>query len=205
MVSGLDAAGARAWVVRFLDAAEAEAGALGELDRLAGDGDFGASVAAAVRGARHELGDGPPTRPAEAFAALSTAYLGIGGTSGPLYGMFFRALAKAAGDAPELDRAALAEGLGAGVAAVRRLGGADVGERTMVDALQPAADALAVGDGTLTDALDAAARAARAGADETAGLLARRGRATYVGEAAVGVVDPGAALVALFFETATAG
>ncbi|WP_053225781.1 DAK2 domain-containing protein [Solirubrobacter soli] len=182
---------AREWVERFLDAAEAEADALGELDRLAGDGDFGASVRTAVRSTRRGLGDAPP------FAALSTAYLGTGGTSGPLYGMFFRALAKAAGDASELDLATLADGVGAGVASVRRLGGAQVGERTMVDALQPAADALAAGEG-----LDAAARAARAGADATADLVARRGRATYVGDAAAGVVDPGAALVALFFEAA---
>ncbi|MDA0165324.1 DAK2 domain-containing protein [Solirubrobacter ginsenosidimutans] len=200
-MTGLNAATARAWVVRFLDAAESEAGALGELDRLAGDGDFGTSVTTAVRGTWRELGDGPLDRPGAAFAALSTAYLGTGGTSGPLYGMFFRALAKAAGDAPELDLATLADGVGAGVAAVRRLGGAEVGERTMVDALQPAADALAAG-GTLTGALDAAALAARAGADATAGLVARRGRATYVGDAATGVVDPGAALVALFFEAA---
>jgi dihydroxyacetone kinase len=182
---------ARAWVERFLDAAEAEAGALGELDRLAGDGDFGASVISAVRGARGELGSSAP------FAAVSKAYLATGGTSGPLYGMFFRALAKAAGDAEELDLATVSEGVGAGVAAVRRLGGAEVGERTMVDALQPAADALA-GGGTLADA----ARAARAGAEATAGLVARRGRATYVGDAAAGVVDPGAALVAVFFEAA---
>lgn len=200
-MNGLDAAATRAWVDRFLASAEAEAGALGELDRLAGDGDFGASVTAAVRGARLALGDGPPAHPAAAFTALSTAYLGIGGTSGPLYGMFFRAVARRAGDAPVLDRAALADGIGAGVAAVRRLGGAEVGERTMVDALQPAADAIAA-EGTLADALDAAARAARSGADETAGMRARRGRATYVGAAAVGVVDPGAALVALFFEAA---
>ena len=118
--------------------------------------------------------------------------------------MFFRALAKAAGDAPELDLTTLADGVGAGVAAVRRLGGAQVGERTMVDALQPAADALAEAGGTLAGALDAAAGAARAGADATAGLVARRGRATYVGDAAAGVVDPGAALVALFFEAAGA-
>jgi dihydroxyacetone kinase len=183
---------AQAWVERFLDAAEAEADALGDLDRLAGDGDFGASVKSAVRGARLELESG-----AAPFTAVSKSYLATGGTSGPLYGMFFRALAKAAGDAPELDLPTVAEGVSAGVAAVRRLGGADVGERTMVDALQPAADALAAGDG-----LDAAARAARAGADATAGMTARRGRATYVGDAASGVVDPGAALVALFFETA---
>lgn len=193
----VNAAEARAWVVRFLDSAEAQAGALGELDRLAGDGDFGTSVIAAVRGARRELGDGPLDRPGAAFSALSTAYLGIGGTSGPLYGMFFRALARTAGDAPVLEAAVLAEGVGAGVAAVQRLGGAQVGERTMVDALQPAAEALETG-GSLADA----ARAARAGADATAGLVARRGRATYVGDAADGVVDPGAALVALFFEAA---
>jgi phosphoenolpyruvate---glycerone phosphotransferase subunit DhaL len=206
VVSALDGAAARAWVQRFLDAAEREVPALGDLDRRAGDGDFGTNLTTSVNSARRVLGDGPAGDPGQAFAALSTAFLGTGGTSGPLYGMFFRELAKAAGDAAEVDLATLAAGVGAGIGAVCRLGGASVGEKTMVDALQPAADALAraVAAGTALDgALRDAAAAARAGADATAGLVARRGRATYVGDAAAGVTDPGAAAAALFFEAAS--
>jgi dihydroxyacetone kinase-like protein len=205
VVSGLDGAAARAWVERFLATAEREVAALGDLDRRSGDGDFGTNLTTSVNSARRALGGGPAAGPAQAFAALSTAFLGTGGTSGPLYGMFFRELARAAGDAAEVDLATLAAGVGDGVAAVCRLGGASVGEKTMVDALQPAADALAqaaLAGSALDAALRDAALAARTGADATATLVARRGRATYVGDAASGVTDPGAAAVALFFESA---
>ncbi|HEY4098139.1 MAG TPA: dihydroxyacetone kinase subunit DhaL [Baekduia sp.] len=206
-MSTLDGAASRAWVEAFLGAAERDVTALGDLDRRAGDGDFGTNLTTSVNAARRVLADGDAALPAAAFAALSTAFLGTGGTSGPLYGMFFRELGKAAGDQPAIDLPTLAAGVVAGVDAVCRLGGAEVGEKTMVDALRPAADALAAAadagaplDGALADA----ARAARAGSDTTATLVARRGRATYVGDAASGVTDPGAAAVALFFEAAVA-
>jgi dihydroxyacetone kinase-like protein len=203
MVSALDAAAARRWVDDFLATAERAVEELGDLDRRAGDGDFGTNLTTSIRSARRVLGDAVPDRPAAAFAGLSTAFLGTGGTSGPLYGMWFRELSKAGGTDAEMSLEALAAGVEAGTAAVRRLGGAAVGERTMVDAMQPAADALAASaqaGATLPEAVAAAARAARAGSDATATLVARRGRATYVGDAAAGVVDPGAAAVALFFE-----
>ena len=90
---------------------------------------------------------------------------------------------------------------------IQRLGGAQPGDKTMVDALAPAAEALSAAVAAsepLASALADAAAAARAGADATAPMLARRGRASYVGEAARGVCDPGAFTVALFFESATA-
>ncbi|HVW18590.1 MAG TPA: DAK2 domain-containing protein [Solirubrobacteraceae bacterium] len=206
-MSGLDAAGARRWAEAFLDAAERDAEALGDLDRKAGDGDFGTNLVTSVRASRARLGDGPLALPADAFSALSAAFMATGGTSGPLFGMWYRELARAAGDGPEIATDGLAAGLAAGLAVVRRLGGAEVGDKTMVDAMAPAAEAVAAAAESGADvvaALTAAARAARAGAEETASLVARRGRASYVGEVARGIVDPGAATLALFLESGAA-
>lgn len=205
LVSGLDAAATRAWAEAFLTAAERQAAALGELDREAGDGDFGTNLTTAVRRARAGLEGEVPTGPGGPFTVLSKAFMATGGTSGPLYGMWFRELGKAAGDDDELAVAQLGVAVRCGLDAVCRLGGAAPGDKTMIDAIAPAADALetAVAEGrSVGEALSAAARAARAGTEATAELIARRGRATWVGEVARGVVDPGAATVAVFFETA---
>jgi len=197
----IDGAAARAWADAFMAAAEEHSGALNELDRQSGDGDFGANLSAAVARARARLnGAGSP---ADVFNALSGAFLDTGGTSGPLYGMWFRALARAA-SADEADLAAIAAGAADGVATVQRLGRADVGDKTMVDAMVPAARALAGAD-DLREGLRAAARAAREGAASTEAIAARRGRASYVGDVARGVLDPGAVTVALFFESAPIG
>ena len=128
-----------------------------------------------------------------------------GGTSGPLFGMWFAQLARAAGGAEAIGLSELAAGVDAGLQGIQRLGGAKPGDKTMVDALAPASAALAEAAACcvgLASGLAAAATAARAGADATTDLVARRGRASYVGEAARGVCDPGALTVALFFESA---
>jgi dihydroxyacetone kinase phosphoprotein-dependent L subunit len=205
VVSGLDAGAAHAWAQAFLDAAEREVDALGDLDRASGDGDFGANLLTSIRAARARLAEGPGERPADAFSALSAAFMASGGTSGPLFGMWYRELARASGEAAAIGASELASGMTGGLETVCRLGGAAVGDKTMIDAMAPAAESLAeaaAAGAAAADALAAAARAARAGADATASLVARRGRASYVGEAARGVVDPGAATVALFLESA---
>jgi dihydroxyacetone kinase-like protein len=145
-----------------------------------------------------------PQLPGEVFEAVSLGFLDTGGTSGPLFGMWFRALGRAQ-SGPATTTASLRDGVQAGTATVQRLGRAEVGDKTMVDALVPAGEALdqAVQDGLgPSAALAAAARAADEGARSTVDLLARRGRASYVGEVARGVLDPGAATVALFFAAA---
>jgi dihydroxyacetone kinase-like protein len=128
-----------------------------------------------------------------------------GGSSGPLLAMWFRAFATATAGSDEMDRRALAAAVADGLATVRRLGGASVGDKTMVDAMDPAAAAL-VRSLEFEQAVEAdlagAAAAARAGAEASAELVARRGRASYVGELARGVRDPGAVAIALFFEAA---
>jgi dihydroxyacetone kinase-like protein len=197
-LTGPDARDAREWVQRFIDVFNQQREALAELDRRAGDGDFGTNLASALRRASRRVSDGPSDSASAVFARVSEGFLDTGGTSGPLFGMWFRELSKAT--AQSADAAALAAGVAAGVATVQRLGHAQVGDKTMVDAMLPAAEAMTGHD--LDADLAAAARAARTGAASTEQLRARRGRSSYVGDVAVGVLDPGAVTVALFFESA---
>ncbi|GAA0537026.1 dihydroxyacetone kinase subunit DhaL [Saccharopolyspora thermophila] len=194
----------RAWIDRFIAAVERESSELTELDRKAGDGDYGTNLRSALRRTAANLDAEPSESPRAVFTAVSDAFLNTGGTSGPLFGMWFREFAKALG--ADVTTSALAEAATNAAAVVQRLGKAEVGHKTMVDAMVPAAQALADAADRGVDvhtALAEAARAARAGAASTEQLLARRGRASYVGENARGVVDPGALTVAMFFRAAT--
>jgi dihydroxyacetone kinase-like protein len=194
---------ALAWVDRFISHVVASKAAFTELDRQAGDGDFGTNIEAAVSKARRRLTEQPPSTPGEVLQRVSAGFLATGGTSGPLLGAWFRELAK--GVATHASTEAFAMGVESGTAAVQRLGRASVGERTMIDAMVPAANALrqafTVGVG-LDSALRYAASEARRGAESTTAMLGRKGRASYVGEAARGLPDPGAVLIADLFETA---
>lgn len=174
--------------------------ALGDLDRRAGDGDFGTNVRTAMQHADRTLEADEPSTYREWVTAMYMAWLGVGGTSGPLFGMFFRDLSKAADgdDAPTL--AQLADALAAGQATVQKYGEAEVGDKTMIDSLDPAVTALREALEAGKDApaaLAAAEQAAVEAARATAENIAKRGRASYVGDVAKGVIDPGAAAMAL--------
>lgn len=187
-------------VTTLRESLEGAAPALGDLDRRAGDGDFGDNVRTAMKNLGRELEAGEPADYRGWVTAMFRAWLGVGGTSGPLFGMFYRDLAKAAGDGEVPDLAALAEALEAGQAVIQKYGEAEVGDRTMVDALAPAVTALRESAGSGADAvhaLGAAEKAAIDAAKGTAELTARRGRASYVGDSAKGVMDPGACAMAL--------
>ena len=180
----LEADEVRSWVAGYAAAFRAARPELDELDRQGGDGDFGSNLMSAIGRIEDDLASAPDASVAQLLGAVSKAFMNAGGTSGPLFGVWFREFARASG--PEgLDRDGLAAGAGAGVAAVIALGQAQPGDKTMVDAMAPAADALAAasgGPGGIREDVAAAAGAARAGADATAELVARRGRARYVGE-----------------------
>ena len=121
----------------------------------------------------------------------------VGGASGPLYGSAFRAIGKAI-DGPEADPVVFGAALRDGLAAIRKLGAAAPGDKTIVDALDPAVEAFeAAAVGGLKAAAEAAADAAEAGAKATAELQARKGRASYLGARSVGHQDPGATSTAL--------
>ncbi|WFR74613.1 dihydroxyacetone kinase subunit L [Prescottella defluvii] len=133
--------------------------------------------------------------------------MGTGGTSGPLLGLWFGRIADVRGAAVSVTD--LAAAIDTATRSVRRLGKADVGHKTMVDAMVPATEALlaaAARSDDLLPALAAARDAAEQGAESTRDLVARRGRASYVGDHARGVVDPGARAIEMFFASApTAG
>jgi dihydroxyacetone kinase-like protein len=168
---------------------------LTSLDQISGDGDFGDNLRTGLDMVVRELDSQEPQ--GSAFTAAARVFLDhVGGTSGPLIGLLFQELARAenlSGSDDEQWR----EGLAAGVAAIQRVGEARRGDRTMLDALIPARDALMDG-GTISDAADAAL----AGAQGTALIRARHGRASYVGDHALGVPDPGAMGLALLFWSA---
>ncbi|MFC8932374.1 dihydroxyacetone kinase subunit DhaL [Rhodococcus sp. NPDC057135] len=203
MMTMLSVEGTRSWIDRFADAAEDQFDSLTDLDRLVGDGDFGMNLRTGLRSAVQRLRSDPPTTPGGVFARASDAFLDIGGTSGPLLGLWFGRI----GAVPGIDVTVqdFASALNTATTAVQRLGNAQVGHKTMVDAMVPATRAMidaAAHGSSASVALDAAATAAKVGAESTRDMLARRGRASYVGEHARGVEDPGASAIAMFFAAA---
>jgi dihydroxyacetone kinase len=175
---------------------------LTELDQAVGDGDLGISLERGARAVQDQLPTYPLDDPAATLHALGVALQSsLGGTSGPLYAAFLVRAGSALRGRRADDPGAWAEAFAAGCAAVAELGGAARGDRTMLDALLPAADAFrsAVASGrTPAEALRAAAVAAAEGARTTATMPPRRGRSSYLGERALGHPDPGAAAIAVW-------
>jgi triose/dihydroxyacetone kinase / FAD-AMP lyase (cyclizing) len=175
---------------------------LTELDRAVGDGDLGISLERGARAVQETLSAYPLDDPAATLHALGVTLQGsLGGTSGPLYAAFFLRAGSALRGSRADDANAWAEAFAAGCAAVAELGGASRGDRTMLDALLPAADAFraTVTSGrTPVEAVRAAAAAAAAGARATATMPPRRGRSSYLGERVLGHPDPGAEAVAVW-------
>jgi dihydroxyacetone kinase-like protein len=194
------------WLRAFADAVSENADALTALDSAIGDADHGSNMRrgmTAVVGKLDAAADASPS--ALLKAAGMTLVSTVGGASGPLYGTFFLRMATAAGDRTELDAAGLAAALRAGLDGVVARGKAAPGDKTMLDALVPAVDALdaALAQGAgLRDALRSAAEAADAGSDATVPLVARKGRASYLGERSAGHRDPGATSTALLINAA---
>lgn len=178
--------------------------ALNDLDAAIGDGDHGANMSRGFDAAAERLPDS--SDPGEILGAVGMTLMStIGGTAGPLYGSFFRAMAGPLAGQSEIELAAFAEAFQAGVDKVQQLGKAVAEDKTMVDALLPAQRALSEaidGGASLADALTAAAGAAEQGAEATVPLIARKGRASYLGERSRGHRDPGATSSALLLETA---
>ncbi|WP_437602272.1 dihydroxyacetone kinase subunit DhaL [Sorangium sp. So ce590] len=204
-----------AWIERAAEVLEREKMFLTELDAAIGDSDHGINMARGFAAVRARLGgldrgDVGALLREVGMTLLST----VGGASGPLYGTLFRDAGQRAAGAAALDLAALAGCLEAGLDGVKRRGKASPGDKTMVDALVPAVDALkaalsapGAAGGPLGDALGRAAEAARAGAEATVPLVARKGRASYLGERSAGHQDPGATSCWLLLRSlaATAG
>ncbi|MBN0041402.1 dihydroxyacetone kinase subunit L [Cellulosimicrobium cellulans] len=206
----LDVAWAARWTRLSAERIAAARDELTELDRQIGDGDHGENLDRGFRAVVVKLdgaaaGEQPPGQIGDVLKLVATTLMSsVGGASGPLYGTAYLRAAKVTGLA-ELDAhgvVALLEGALEGITA---RGKAQVGEKTMVDAWQPAVDAAeaaADAGASTADVLAAAARAARAGAEATIPLVATKGRASYLGERSAGHQDPGATSTAILLEAA---
>lgn len=179
----------------------------GELDAAAGDGDFGYSLA---RGFEVVLADWESYDRSDPSTFLKkvaqTLTKKIGGTSGPIWGTAFLRAAKPVEGHESLDGAGVVEMLRAAVAGIQERGKAELGDKTLIDAIVPGTDALesSVGNGSSgADAAKAFSKAARKAAEDTTELQARRGRASYTGERSKGSPDAGAMAVAIIAEELT--
>ncbi|MFD5285492.1 dihydroxyacetone kinase subunit DhaL [Streptomyces rubrogriseus] len=189
----LDADFFRRWMTAATALVDREADRLTALDSPIGDADHGSNLQRGFTAVAATLEKEAPDTPGAVLILAGRQLIStVGGASGPLYGTLLRRTGKALGDSPEVSADQLAEALRAGVDAVRTLGGASPGDKTMVDALVPAVDALG-------DSFAAARTAAVEGAEATTPLQARKGRASYLGERSIGHQDPGATSSALLF------
>lgn len=187
----LDADFFRRWMTAAAVAVDRAADQLTALDSAIGDADHGANLQRGFRAVTAALDKEPPATPGAVLALAGRQLIStVGGASGPLYGTLLRRTGKALGDAGQVSEEQFAEALRTGVDAVRALGGAAPGDKTMIDALVPAVEALGQG-------FDAARAAAEEGAEATVPLQARKGRASYLGERSIGHQDPGATSSAL--------
>ncbi|MBN1417668.1 MAG: dihydroxyacetone kinase subunit L [Planctomycetes bacterium] len=197
----------RAALIRMLRGAAAQVRAnhetLSRLDSFGGDGDHGTTMLRAIECMERVIAD-PGARGWKAILGdVGWALLGVdGGATGPLFGSFFLGMAEAAEERDAVDAGALAGIFEAGLAALRKRTKAQVGDKTMIDALVPAVAAMrqaVEGGADPAKALGQAAEAALRGAESTKAFPARFGRAKNVGEKSVGHADPGATTVSLVF------
>lgn len=205
MVDEVDLGGLQAWMREFARSVGEHRDRLTELDSAIGDADHGANMDRGLTAVVAAVDAAPPADPAALLKQVGMTLVSkVGGASGPLYGTLFLRMAGAAGAGP-LDGAGFARALRAGLDGVIARGKAERGDKTMLDALIPACDALdaaLAGGGSLGAGLRAAAAAAGAGRDATIPMLARKGRASYLGERSVGHQDPGATSTALLLDAA---
>jgi dihydroxyacetone kinase-like protein len=194
------------WVRGFAASVHEHRDELTRLDSAIGDADHGSNMDRGMAAVVTALDAAVPGTADELFKQIGmTLVRTVGGASGPLYGTFFLRMGTAAGAVDRLDPVGFGTALHAGLDGVVARGKAEPGDKTMVDALGPAVQAYEStvdGGGSLAAALAAAAGAAEAGRDATVPLLARKGRASYLGERSVGHQDPGATSTALLLAAA---
>jgi phosphoenolpyruvate---glycerone phosphotransferase subunit DhaL len=198
------------WVREFARVIGENAKFLTDLDAAIGDADHGINMDRGMTAVIEALDLGEAGAAPSDMSALCkqvgmTLVKSVGGASGPLYGTFFLRMAGALGASDGVDAADFAKALRAGVEGVVQRGRAEAGDKTMFDALAPALDALdaALSSGSgLAAALADATVAAEKGRDATESMVARKGRASYLGQRSVGHVDPGATSAAMLIAAA---
>lgn len=202
----LTVAGLAAWLETYATLIADHERELTALDAAIGDGDHGTNMVRGVRAVTAVLHEQSfPTLEALAKKVGMTLVSSVGGASGPLYGTFWLRFGGALAGRAQADPARVGAALRAGMEGVRLRGRAEAEDKTMLDAMQPAVQAYeaAVDSGaSLTAALERAATAADEGCAATIPLVARKGRASYLGERSAGHQDPGATSTALLFHAA---
>jgi dihydroxyacetone kinase-like protein len=202
----IDVRAIRDWLESFAGEVADNRDLLTQLDSDIGDADHGANMHRGMTSVLVAVGDDPPAAVAGLLKTVGMTLVStVGGASGPLYGTLFLRMSGPAGVADSLEPAAFAAGLRAGVDGIVARGHAVAGDKTMYDALAPACDALdtALSQGlSFGEALQTAADAAAAGRDATVGMLARKGRASYLGDRSIGHQDPGATSAAMLLAAA---
>lgn len=196
------------WLERFSDEVAQHADWLTALDSAIGDADHGTILAAGTTALRRRLNDWSLDDPHEIVRLCGHTFRETaGGAGGALYASFFLGMAEGMGSSPTVDHATLARALGSGLESVVARGHAVPGDKTFVDVLVPAAHAAhaAASNGiALATGLRACHEAAIRGRDATTPLVARKGRASYLGERSAGHLDPGAASAELLFRALAA-
>jgi dihydroxyacetone kinase-like protein len=194
------------WVRAFAKLVAENKDSLTDLDAAIGDGDHGANMDRGMRAVLAGLDEDTPPTASALFTKVGTTLLStVGGASGPLFGTLFLRVGAALGDTTEISLPRLATALRAGLNGIVARGKAEPGDKTMYDAFAPAVTALetaATVGADKTDALQRALSAAERGRDATTPMVARKGRASYMGERSVGHQDPGATTVALLMAAA---
>jgi phosphoenolpyruvate---glycerone phosphotransferase subunit DhaL len=206
MADTVDIAAFSEWMRAFATTVHDNAQYLTELDAAIGDADHGSNLDRGMKAVVAALDAGSFDTADALFKKVGMTLVStVGGASGPLYGTFFLRFGSALQGETQIAAAELGAALRAGVEGIIARGKAEAGDKTMVDAWLPALDAYdgAVAGG-LTSALSAAATAAAKGRDETIPLVARKGRASYLGERSAGHQDPGATSTTMLLESALA-
>ena len=171
-----------------------------DLDGLAGDGDFGTSLATGFRQIEKEWDEIPKTDIGAMLLKISMIVSKhVGGSSGPIWGTGFMKAAMLTRGKTEIALADLADMLGSAIEGIQARGGAKLGDKTLLDALIPVHERLKAGGDNAT-ALKDAAQAADAAIDETRSLVAHRGRASQVGERSANTPDPGIVAIATILQ-----
>ncbi|WJL94247.1 dihydroxyacetone kinase subunit DhaL [Microbacterium sp. ET2] len=195
MTDAVTTAALQDWLRRAAVALSENAEYLTQLDSAIGDADHGTNMNRGFTAITAKLDAGSPADIPALFKTVGmTLISSVGGASGPLYGTLFLEMGKNSPADGEMSAADLEKALRAGVAGIVARGHAEVGDKTMVDALDPAIEALSasVASGaSAAEAVTAAAEAAKKGSDATEPLVARKGRASYLGERSAGHIDPG--------------
>ncbi|HLQ39744.1 MAG TPA: dihydroxyacetone kinase subunit DhaL [Tetragenococcus sp.] len=191
----LTTADVQKWLAAFSSAIKENKAYLSDLDTPIGDGDHGNNMARGVTAYDETIAKKTPESISASLQALTMAMISkVGGASGPLYGSALMNMVKETKEVKSIDSyEQLGKIVSQGLAGIKKRGKAEFQDKTMIDVWEPVADALKAG-GLTKDQIEAAKEA-------TKDLVAKKGRASYLGERSVGHIDPGAASSALFFET----